>query len=294
MEPKICHELIANVKTGSYVVNPPLEIPQGDCNSHQIIIKLINGEGQFVSLQECSQAKITWVNQDGITIQSSTVKIVNPYRGVLSYIVGPALVRDKGRYTAYLDIKDCCCDCTSDFSVTFVITIVEKGTYDPCPGEIESTVSKWFLNKVDAHMENTMIHLSPDEKSTIDQFIDENGLSLISQIHQSSIVVDSFKDLLSLPDYSIVEGKVVKVNLPSEEDLNGTDSIIVTGPEDDYNRPMYFELSGSNWIQNEFLGMTMSTLIDKINGLSEEQVNSLREELQDQIKNSSVTWNVIN
>lgn len=276
MKPVVCHELVANVTTGSYVVNPPLEIPQGDCNSHQIIIKLINGEGCPVSLSECSSSKITWINQKGVTVQSSAVKVVNPYRGVLSYIVGPALVEDKGRYTAYLDVGSKC-DCTGEFSVTFVVTIVEKNSTYPNPDEVETTVTEWFVNKVDAHMEDTLVHLSPEEKLSLDQFIEDHGVELINKVKDSFIVVDRFTDLMNLPEYVISEGKVVKVNTPVKEDIKDFDNIIILGDDEDYESPIYLEFSTDRWVQNEFLGMTMSKLTKQI---------------QSQINQTDVVWEV--
>lgn len=276
MKPLVCHELIANVSTGSYVTNPPLEIPQGDCNSHQIIIKLINNEGHPVSLSGCNSAKITWINQEGVKIQSSAVKIINPYRGVLTYIVGPALVQDKGRYTAYLDINSEC-ECSNEFSVTFVITIVERNDRPCCPDNMETTISQWFVNKVDAHMENTLIHLSLEEKQVLNQFIEDHGLELISKIKNSFTTVDRFTDLMKLPEYMITEGKIVKVDTPNKEDIKDFDNIIIFGDDEDYESPMYFEYSTDRWIQNEFLGMTTAKLVKQV---------------QSQVDSSAVVWEI--
>lgn len=164
------HNLIANVEAGSYTVSPPLDIHQNDNNSHLLIIRLVNDQGNSIEIGGNTQAQIIFSYPDTEEqILSDSVEIINPYRGLLSYKIGGAILKRVARVTAYLklynpkdsDIEDLLddeeeCKACNLASVSFVIKVFKNATYVGDESKTDATITVEEYRKI-------MEHIAPDE-----------------------------------------------------------------------------------------------------------------------------------
>ena len=234
---QVVHELIANVQSGAYTVSPPLDIHQGDSNSHLLLIKLRNDEGDPVEIREGSSARISFYNdteRDELVV-SYAVDIVNYYRGILSYLIGPAVTQKSGRYTAYLDLSQCRCGNQCGPSISFTITVSKTHNYCPGPEDVETTITKAFYNELVHHLNDSDIHVSSADREFLNKFIpkeseledivdnfDEKVKEAVEEAsdeitRRSFITVDFVEDLNQFTDDELVEGRLFRVNYPNHE-----------------------------------------------------------------------------
>lgn len=246
MTRKVTHEIIINVETGAYTAKPPIDIHQGDSYSHVLLIKLKNDCDKFVSIDGSSRATISFQRNDSIRVSSDAVEIVNPYRGVLSYTLGPAIVNNYGRYTCRLDIKSTNCDFDRAPSVTFVVNVSKSHDYEQGSSGHEVTITEEFYNDLSKHIEGLIesgesVHLSADDRNFLDQFnkqidelndllstdfdkkIDESVITNASEILSKSFITVDFKSqMTALKRSEVVDGKIVRVNYPMHDNDSGT------------------------------------------------------------------------
>lgn len=240
---KVNHEMIINVETGAYTAKPPLDIHQGDANSHILVIKLRNNEDEPIQINECSTAKITFKRDDSTRVEIGTVEIVNPYRGVLSYTIGPSMVRVPGRYTCRLDVSSCCdCGCDCAPSATFVVNIAKDHNYDSTTTEV--AISEEFYNDLQDHLNNSDIHINEIDRDFLDTFsgmteeletllntdfdqkIDSRVFRQASAVlARAFITVDFESQLTALRREEVCEGKIVRVNYRNEYHDGDTSTI---------------------------------------------------------------------
>ena len=246
----ITHELIANLETGAYTVKPPIDIHQGDVNTHVLLIKLRNNDGHFVTIDDNAKPKISFRRDDSEVVSSYTVSVVNSYRGILSYMVGPAFTKTPGRYTVYLDVSNCGCNSREckRLVISFVITITKTEIYVPPDREI--TISKEFLDEIRAHLKDTEIHLSAADRQFLDTFtpLSDDLLDLLNTdfkemidnriiektgeiLRKAFITVDIKSQMTSLPESELCNGKLFRINYPSLTDESEIDYFEEEDPE---------------------------------------------------------------
>ena len=314
---KVTHEVLVNVESSSYSINPPVEVYQNDPNTHILLIKLKNSAGNPISIDGNSRPRISF-QKDGDTVVSSyVVDIVNPYRGVLSYTIGPALVQNPGRYTVYLDVNGCGCSCNCGPTISFVITIIKKNSYNP--SDQETTVPQSFVDEVTYHMSDSNVHLDEDGKEFVDTFkysiaklerlLDADLEGLISEmvldeaskvLKKAFITVDFMSDRDKLTRDEVCDGKIVRVNYPTIDANSST-----AESEEEIVNPAYFYCrllgdteviewfpldvtSGSQGEIPEEIQEELRDLQSQINGLNQKIID-LRQDFEDHINNTYVS-----
>lgn len=247
----ITHEMTINVEDNSYTVKPPLDIHQGDYNRHLLLMQLVNSDKEPYELKSESKAKLTFYRDDQTEILSTDAVItVNPYRGILSYLVGPELVKVDGRVTVYLYISldpaiEVECECGP--SASFVMTISKVHGYQVDPDDIDATISVGEKKRILEHIAPDMnLHLSPLFKEFLDAFADrkdeleklldtdwdkfvEDKINEVAGdiLRRAFITVDYYypyrrdpngKALSQLTYDDLCDGKLVRVNHDNSED----------------------------------------------------------------------------
>lgn len=167
----IFHTLVVDIHTGTCSSRSSVEIPQGDKNSHQLLIKLTHND-KFYSIGEDYTPEITFYDSfDKELFTSLSAKIVNNYRGYVSYVVGPRLVRDFGRYVGRLDLYDRHHD--RKVSARFIVNVT-KTSYDDggcgCgeDGSTEVVVTREFYKDLLAHLRDDHRHLTDEDRDLLD------------------------------------------------------------------------------------------------------------------------------
>lgn len=166
------HNLLANVESGAYTVNPPLDIHQNDANSHILIIKLINNDGKPIDIGTDNKVDIVFYYADTEDmILSDNVKIVNSYRGTLAYKIGPSILRTPARLTAYLRLyNDEQEECKSLATISFVLNVSKVHAYDTDVSEVTLTTEEY--ERIMAHIAPDMdLHLYPEDRDFLNEFV---------------------------------------------------------------------------------------------------------------------------
>lgn len=242
----ITHEIYCNVESSSVTISPPIDIHEGDSNSHVLLFKLRNGDDKPIQISESSSPVIKFYDSDtNRLIVSNSVSIVNAYRGVLSYTIGPAIVSTAGRKTVYLDLNNCQCNCSCGSSVSFTMTVSKVHDYCQCGDDVETTITKAEHDKIMGHIADKEIHLDGTDReflSTLephlselsdlvskdfDKEIEDKVKELTGQVmKQAFITVDYLKpnpadpsatSLYGLSSSEICDGKIVRVNYPNHD-----------------------------------------------------------------------------
>lgn len=180
----IFHTLVVDVNSGTCSSRSMVEIPQGDKNSHQLMIKLVNRD-KFYSIEEGTTPEITFYDSfDHELFTTLSVKVANNYRGYVTYVVGPRLTRDFGRYVARLDLYDRHHD--RKVSARFVINVTKglgcgPGGPGGCPGDdcSEVVVTREFYKDLLAHLRDDTRHLTYEDRDLLD-FVAHNKSTFIT------------------------------------------------------------------------------------------------------------------
>ena len=155
-------------------------INQRDGNTHQILFKLVDGCKFFnVSGYE---PEISFYDEDTKTVViTSAVTVLNDYRGYLSYTIGNSLLRKNGRYTVTLKLKgkgdgcDCGCGHHGNLTFKFILNVVKSqdsgDSQCPCHN-YEVPLTKEFYDKLCAHLNNRLIHLSESDRIVLNSLSD--------------------------------------------------------------------------------------------------------------------------
>lgn len=252
----VVHELVVNLETGAYTVKPPLDIHQGDSNTHVLLFKLRNNECNFLSINPDARPTISFIKEDIGTgtrkeIISDAVTIVNPYRGVLSYVVGPALVKDYGRYTVVLNIGTCFNLLMYGPKVTFTITITKVDSYQP--EDLEVAITQEFYDEVVKHLNNQNIHVSETDRLFLNTFenLSDKLFELVTtdwdkkieeiisgdagiMLRRAFVTLDLKSEMTELPDDELCHGKLIRINYPNHD---GDKSTLDLGEDPD---PVYY------------------------------------------------------
>lgn len=293
---KVVHEIIVNVETGAYTATPPIDIHQGDSNSHELLIKLRNSQDRPIQISNDGRARISFQRKDSIRVDTYQVEVVNPYRGVLSYVLGPAIVNDYGRYTCRLDLTSPGYDADRAPAITFVVNVSRSHMYEGGGAQgHEVTISESFYRELNQHLEGVSgtgeeIHLVPADRDFLDKFtpmgeelnevlnmdfdkeISDSVIQKASQVvAQAFITVDFKSQLGKLKRSELVDGKIVRVNYPMHDGDSST-----VEPHDDAYSPAYYvcKLLGNDetveWHQISFAGGSALTeeLFEKMNTIT--------------------------
>lgn len=131
MVPKVIHHLDIDVESKSFSVNPALDIHQGDANNHILLMKLHNSAGFPIQIIDSDAVKVSIY--DSFTnklIVSSSVDIVNGYRGVVAYLIGSSVVAEMGRKTIYLTLTNCGDNSCGEITISFTLVVSRMMAYD--------------------------------------------------------------------------------------------------------------------------------------------------------------------
>lgn len=169
----IFHTLVIDVNTGTCTCSSrsSVDIPQGDKNSHQLLLKLVHGD-KFYSIEEGCTPEITFYDSfDHELFTSLSPKIANAYRGYVTYVVGPRLVRDFGRYVGRLDLYDRHHD--RKISARFIVNVIKTSYEDGCGcgcdgGSTEVVVTREFYNDLLKHLRDDQRHLTDEDRDLLD------------------------------------------------------------------------------------------------------------------------------
>lgn len=165
----IFHTLVVDVNTGTCSCRSSVEIPQGGKNSHQLLIKLVRGS-KFYSIDEGCTPEITFYDSfDHELFTTLSPKIANAYRGYVTYVIGPRLVRDFGRYVGRLDLYDRHHD--RKVSARFVVNVTKSSFEDGCGcdgGSTEVVVTREFYNNLLKHLRDDRRHFTDEDRDLLD------------------------------------------------------------------------------------------------------------------------------
>lgn len=146
---KIIHHLDVDVESKAFSVNPPLDIHQGDSNNHILLMKLHNSSGFPIQIQDENSIKVSiYDSETNKLIVSSSVDIVNAYRGVVAYLIGPSVAATMGRKTMYLTISNCNGDSCGDITISFILTVSRMMAYDFDSSKAEVALTEEEYNKL--------------------------------------------------------------------------------------------------------------------------------------------------
>lgn len=180
----IFHTVVIDVSTGTCSGRSTVEIPQGDKDSHQILIKLVQGD-QFYHIDEGSSVEMTFYDSfDHELFTSLAPKIANYYRGYVTYVVGERLIRDFGRFVSRVDVYDKLHDRKA--SARFIIDIVKSDFNDQCgcgcgcnDSQVEVVITKDFYKTLLCHLRDNTRHLTDEDRDLLN-FIAENQNAFIT------------------------------------------------------------------------------------------------------------------
>lgn len=171
----VYHSVVLNV--GSSTSNCSIDIMQGDTNSHQLLIKLTCC-GAFYNISGY-EPELTFYDATTETVVLTTaVNVLNDYRGYLSYVIGPRMLQNYGRYTVTLRLKQ------GNFvkqQCNFVLNVTKnQGCTCGCCDDVEVTISKEFYDEIRNHIDDTSIHISESDKAALDWLSDNLGTLVVN------------------------------------------------------------------------------------------------------------------
>lgn len=170
----ICHSIILNVDTGTW--DRAVEIPQGDGNAHSILLRLVSNKGPLNLTGFTSSVKF-YRSEDGKSFDTmNTSKVVNGYRGYVSYLVGHNLTEFTGRLVGEVTLLDDI-NCRQ-FSAKFIVNIVLDANKAE-DSSVEVIITKEFYDSLVSHLGDESLHLSAEDHDLLD-FVAENRDAFIT------------------------------------------------------------------------------------------------------------------
>lgn len=140
---KIIHQIDIDVETKAFSINPALNIHQGDANNHILLMKLHNSAGYPIQIMDSDAVKVSiYDSTTNKLIVSSSVDVVNAYRGVVAYLIGPAVASEMGRKTVYITISNCGDDACSEITISFVLVVSRMMAYDFDSSKVEVALTE--------------------------------------------------------------------------------------------------------------------------------------------------------
>lgn len=176
-----------------------IEIPEGNINSHQLLIKLVHSNGTFFNITGYDPVISFFDSNNKVVVETEAVTVINAYRGQLSYIVGDRLTEHYKRYVVKLTLNK---DDTSIMSFDFIVNVIKsKPDKCPCPEpEYEVIITKDFYEKLNSHVDDKTIHLSESDRSLLD-FLSDNYDTLVTtgtynNIYELITTSEEFKSVI--------------------------------------------------------------------------------------------------
>lgn len=155
-----------------------IEIPEGNINSHQLLIKLVHSDGTFFNVTGYDPVISFFDRKNKVVVETDSVTVINSYRGQLSYIIGDRLTEHYQRYVVKLTLSR---DDESIMSFDFIVNVVKnKSGKCPCPEpKYEVIITKDFYERLKSHIDDKTIHLSESDRSLLD-FLSDNYDTLVT------------------------------------------------------------------------------------------------------------------
>lgn len=177
-EDMVYHSVVLNVQKNTS--NCVLDIIEKDKNSHQLLIKLVCSDGHYYNISGYTPEIEFYDNTTNTTVLTTSVDIVNSYRGYLSYILGERILMNPSRYTVTLRLYEVNGSSISKLSSTFILNVLKdsSGSCCPCP-DIEVTISKEFYDELKCHLDNRLIHVSESDRAIL-SFLTDNLDTLVT------------------------------------------------------------------------------------------------------------------
>lgn len=174
----VYHSVVLNIQknTSSCV----LDIIEKDKNSHQLLIKLVCDDGHFYNVNGYTPEIEFYDTTTKTTVLTTTVDIVNGYRGYLSYVLGERILMNPSRYTVTLRLYETNGSLVSKLSSTFILNVLKDSSSTDCTcPSVEVTISKEFYDELKNHLDNNLIHVSESDRAIL-TYLTDNLDSLVT------------------------------------------------------------------------------------------------------------------
>ena len=172
----IYHKLNINTINGNTSMLPDFE--QYSSNSNCLLIHLREGKN-FYNIEGLIPS-LVFTKEDGTEVHvENEVQIDNPYRGDLSYIVGPALLEEAIRYTVILLLKDSEENIIASFKFIFNVVKVLRDPHEE-ENNYEVTITADEKKRISESVLSVNGKL-PDENGNVDV---EGGSGSVSTVNR--------------------------------------------------------------------------------------------------------------
>jgi len=204
-----------------------IEIPEGDINSHQLLIKLVHSNGTFFNVTGYDPVISFFDLKNKVVVETDAVTVINAYRGQLSYVIGDRLTEHYQRYVVKLTLNK---DDTSVVSFDFIVNVIKnKSDKCPCPEpEYEVIITKDFYEKLKSHVDDKSIHLSDSDRSLLD-FLSDNYDTLVTtgtynNLYELITTSEEFKSVLEEEVRAIIHNDESVHEMINEASMEAVDN----------------------------------------------------------------------
>lgn len=191
----IYHNIVIDLSSNS--TEGVVDIIEGNQGSHEVRIQL---KGKVCYSDLLGTPVISYVvkdpeTQEDVTIVSKSAKVINPCRGIVSWVVEDRLLQDFGRHTVVLSFSKERVDekVSPDrepkvvISCTFIVNVAKRPEQTTDPSEVEVSITQEFYEKLEKLViedEKPLIYLGIFSEDSLPE-IDDKILETLSKSHYS-------------------------------------------------------------------------------------------------------------